>query len=458
MSCEQTQRSFSALLEDDGREPLDPAVATHLDRCDACHRAFETFCQTTELLRAQRVPATDDPSASAILRAVDLAAYEAAGGKRAGTHDRHVLFRQAMSPSTATRWRRLAVTHVSAAVAGAAAALLILLATGHLDPRPSRTAMPPRVVRVSTPPLTAPTVTPATLSGAELRFVSGAGSISRDGRAEMVDGSITVYPGEVVEIEVPELKVIEKRAPWLPVDLERIDIDRAQQGFDRSIDVVMESYTSIVDRLQSARTTRRTPEPPPEAFEPAGDEESEIVVPAPASREAIPAAPVQRYARPPAPAVRTPAVARTPIPMASRPAPQTHAPVVRAADPARSAPVVLRREASGRVSLHTQGPISEVVPRLLTFLEDEDRDVVSLVEDRLRLIRGQLARDRALADRFAASDRALTERRRPPKSISDRLLGRQPEPAPPPTPAVLWSHWWEANAMFVLRAESGGVF
>ncbi len=103
------------------------------------------------------------------------------------------------------------------------------------------------------------------------------------------------------------------------------------------------------------------------------------------------------------------------------------------------------------LKLETFGPVSDVVPVLLSQLESDDREVAALVERRLDAIRGAADADPLAAPRPRPGGAAALRER--------ELLGRlfaSSEPASPASPSERWRAWWAENRTLVAEAEQRG--
>lgn len=468
MNCPSIHARFSALYEGTVSARTEQAMIAHFEHCEACQSAFDSFSSAVGALRSQRPPTTADPSASAIMRAIDLAAYEMAAPQAGPTADRNTLFKLAMRPPIqALRWPRIA-SHVAAAAIGAAAAMVLMV----LAPRTPSPARSPDVASDTV------AFQPAPPLGARLRFLSGPVQIARNGQIEHVVGATTLFPGDDIVIDAPKATIIERRMPLLPVDLQQVDFTEAHRTLDRSLELVRDSYSSLRSTLDlvanahlslpdSTYDARRVdltiatppvgePDPTMPGVDAAMDQ------PGSASTAAAPSPTTTRsaheprdgmwaggsaYAPPPTQALSQ---LPTPIGTPSRPTDVEFPPR------RNDAPVLLRQDGR-RLTLETRGSLSAVVPRLLALLHDGDPDVADLVIERLRLIRDQLAVDPRMAKRFAASDDKLRAAHQVPRTFFGTLFSADASAAPL-SKEEIWNHWWEANANWLRDTEAADVY
>lgn len=130
--------------------------------------------------------------------------------------------------------------------------------------------------------------------------------------------------------------------------------------------------------------------------------------------------------------------------------------VVLAALAPRRPAVGIRRDGE-RLTLATHGSLAQVVPALIAHLDDADPEVVDLVERRLDVIReGVLATE--LVPLATAEEPTEADEGRP---LLRRLFsgGDSPAGAAEPEPeAERWSAWWEANALALGDPRAQGTF
>jgi len=108
---------------------------------------------------------------------------------------------------------------------------------------------------------------------------------------------------------------------------------------------------------------------------------------------------------------------------------------------AGASPVVQIGYENGRLYMIESGPLEDVLPALITRLDDEDEEVAELVAQRLGVIRDVLAADPSLAGRIGQPG---TERPRTGRT-KQRITwygSASREPEPPPTRSEQWSNWW----------------
>ncbi len=110
------------------------------------------------------------------------------------------------------------------------------------------------------------------------------------------------------------------------------------------------------------------------------------------------------------------------------------------------------RHSGPNITLETFGSLSEVVPVLLSRLEDPEGAVVALVERRLTAIRDAAASDPEIAARLQPlRGDAPTGRRN-----AFRLFDSGDEPAETTT-SERWSAWWGENGALIAEAERKGT-
>jgi len=143
--------------------------------------------------------------------------------------------------------------------------------------------------------------------------------------------------------------------------------------------------------------------------------------------------------------------------------PRGPSPAIARADPPRRAPEEVRDGAPVRIrregddlSLTTRGSLSVVVPALISRLDDDDREVRRLVDQRLSEIREDLARRHGVGE--------VPGRGRPQSGSTGaavplgRFFGVTPvrTESPPDSPTEAWARWWSASSEALANHDPRG--
>ncbi len=382
MNCSQARDLFAERMDGD----LDSASLDRLDRhvasCSACQAEWRVFERSIEDLRAIPHRATSTELQALLLAAVDQAESESSGGAPlplavpapASAH----------TPPAAGRSRQVA-THLIALAAGAIATAAGLLLF--------------------------PAAAPQVPAGAGAEEVASAPEV----KIRYVDREVPVevpieVPVEVrieVPVEVPVERLVEVEVPVEVLRIEYRDRERkpdpvasarALASFAQNMRFVAQTQGELHGLLSSPALLADASGASLPTSEPSVD-------------SIAPQEPPARRARP---------VARF--------ADRSH--------PLSEASIRVDR-GPGRISISAQGPLSKVVPLLLTKLSDPDPSLVAVVERRLDSIRGAAEADETLAPLLIEV----------PVPRQDRRLfaRRNKETEDPRSPRERWGAWWAAN-------------
>ncbi len=454
MNCGDARRLLDVSLDDALAQPDRDALSAHLAGCDACRREADELERAVGALRGAAPGRAAPAEVGAVLAAVDAASGgstgSAAGGAATpptaapGDADERLAYRRALHAAAAagSAERRRAAAWWGPLL-GAAAALVVAWLLGWLVPGGRVVTDGPRIADGGAPaaPRVADVELPVARDTGPPRVVDADPPAVREAVRE-------VDPARVVDGGPP---VARDPAPTAPDD--RDDARLADAGPPRgpaSVErapVVVRRPLVAVDTAPLARLGGRVWD---DASARAGEALALLREQLRAAR--APGEPAEEP-RADTPAPPTPVEAPTPLVASTASTSADEAPAPAAAIPA-PAP---RPDAGPRpgsvdvlhdgdtVRLRVAGTVREVVPTLLTLLEQADDDVAAVARARLEAYRDELD---ARPDVGPALEEALAGER-PTTSWWSGLFASRDEAADPAADADRrdldrWSRWWAA--------------
>ena len=392
MKCQHVTSLFSDLSEGALSESKEKGVRQHLSGCTTCASEYESFEEALSLLHRLEPAETSEELRTAILSAVDAAVSEQ-NGERDESFRRAALLAQG---KTIVRERRVRFgTHAVAVLVGAAAVYLLFF----FWPWPVGE-------RIGSADELANDSTTEVDSALDEVVQPIANEFEEPVEAEQL----------VAEVEVREvIRYVEKRVE-VPVEVEvervvyrgplfKVDTSPLADVFG-SLVAVLDDSNRMRERELLARTEDNEAESQPEL-------------------ETL----VADAARPLPAALNTPSLASRQL----------------------GASVSVRSE-SGQVQLLTRGPLAELVPVLLSRLDDEDEEIVALVERQLENIRQRANEDQEVVTQLRTPVLVA-----PTPSVVDRLF-RRGDVNSQATWEESWRAWWSANRELLIEAEAEGYF
>ena len=396
MKCQHASDLFSDLHEGALSTEVAAKLEEHLAGCTSCASEYASFEEALGALQALGTAETSDEVRSAILSAVDSAAREESG-ERDESFRRAALVAQGR---TIVRERRSRVgSHAVAVLMGAAAVYLLFF----LWPWPT-------VERIGSDRELANDSTTEADSALDEVVQPLANEFEEPEQAEQF----------VAEVEVREvIRYVEKRVE-VPVEVPvEVEVERlVYRGplFEVDTTPLADVLGSLVAGLDdSNRLRERELLARAEEDEAMSQPELETLI--------------ADAARPLRAELNTPSLARRQL----------------------GASVSVRRE-GGQVQLLTRGPLAELVPVLLSRLDDEDEEIVALVERQLENIRQRAHEDQEVVTQLTTPVLVA-----PTPSMVDRLLGRR-DVNPQASWEESWRAWWAVNRELLIEAEDEGYF
>jgi len=390
MKCQHATSLFSDLSEGALPESKERELRQHLSGCTTCASEFESFEEALSMLQGLQPSETSDEVRTAILSAVDAAAREESG-ERDESFRRAALLAQGR---TIVRERRIRFgSHAVAVLVGAAAVYLLFF----FWPWP---------------------VGDRTESDRDLAIDQSSGgdaTLEESIRTEplVAEAEPRIEYREVIRTVEKRVEVPIEVPVEVPVVVERVVLRGPLFELDASpLASVLES---LVAGLEDSNSLRERELLALASDSTLADEERELSQAATLARVEDPEDESQIFSA-------------------------RH----------QAASVSIRRE-NNDVSLSTRGALSEVVPVLLAWLDNEDEEVVALVERQLEEIR-----QRAEADPALVAHLIQPELKPEPTSVMQRLFGARRANAV--TWRAEWIAWWSANSELLSGAETDGFF